>query len=92
MGYNKILRDGMEVVIQKRFGQPSYYFNTAQFGKEIDCDCLLIHDEFDPVIPYSDALEIQSGFKNSHLFTTQGLGHGLRSKEVIDKIIDFIQN
>lgn len=91
MGYNKIVRAGMEVVIKKRFGQPSSYFNTARFAKEIDCNCLLVHDEFDPVIPYSDALEIQSAFKSSHLFTTQGLGHGLKSKQVIDKIIDFIQ-
>ena len=53
--------------------------------------CLLVHDEFDPVIPYTDALEIQSALKNSHLFTTQGLGHGLKSKKVIDKIFDFIQ-
>ena len=90
MGYNKIVRAGMEVIIQKRFGQPSSYFNTAQFAKEIDCHCLLVHDELDPVIPYSDALEIQLAFKNSHLFTTQGLGHGLKSKKVIDKIIDFI--
>ena len=91
MGYNKCVRRGMEVVIQKRFGLPSSYFNTARFVKEIDCNCLLIHDKFDPVIPYSDALEIESAFKNSHLFTTQGLGHGLKSKKVIDKIIDFIQ-
>ena len=91
MGYNKGVRAGMEVVIKKRFGLPSSYFNTARFAKEIDCNCLLVHDEFDPVIPYSDALEIQSAFKNSHLFTTQGLGHGLKSKQVIDKIIDYIQ-
>lgn len=91
MGYNKGLRAGIEVVIQKRFGLPSSYFNTAKFVKKIYCNCLLVHDEFDPVIPYSDALEIQSAFKNSYLFTTQGLGHGLKSKQVIDKIIHFIQ-
>ena len=81
----------MEVIIQKRFGIPSSHFNTAIFVKEIKVECLLIHDEFDPVIPYSDAQEIHKAFKNSQIFTTQGLGHGLKSKQVIDKIIDFIQ-
>lgn len=91
MGYNKKVRAGMEVVIQKRFGVPSSHFNTAIFVKEIKVECLLIHDKFDPVIPYSDAQEIHKAFKNSQIFTTQGLGHGLKSKQVIDKIIDFIQ-
>ena len=57
----------------------------------IKSECLIIHDELDPVIPYSDAQEIHKAFKNSQIFTTQGLGHGLKSKQVIDKIIDFIQ-
>lgn len=92
MGYNEKVRVGMESVIQKRFGVPSSHFNTAIFVKEITGECLLIHDKFDSVIPYSDAQEIHSAFKNSHLFTTQGLGHGLKSKQVIDKIMDFLQS
>ena len=91
MGYNEKVRAGMEVIIQKRFGMSSSHFNTAIFVKEIKVECLLIHDKFDPVIPYSDALEIHNACENSQMFTTQGLGHGLKSKEVIDKIIDFIQ-
>ena len=90
MGYNEKVRAGMETVIHKRFGMPYYQFNTAIFVKEIKAECLLIHDKFDPVIPYSDAQEIHNAFKNSQLFTTQGLGHGLKSKQVIDKIMDFI--
>ena len=65
MGYNKKVRDGMEVIIQKRFGVPSSHFNTAIFVKEIKSECLIIHDELDPVIPYSDAQEIHKAFKNS---------------------------
>jgi len=91
MGKNKRLSDGIEIVIQDRFGFPSSHFNTAKFLKNICCQGLIIHDEHDPVIPFSDAIEIQKSFKNSKLLKTQGLGHGLKSKNVINAITDFIK-
>ena len=92
MGYNKRLSDGIEIVIQDRFGFPSSHFNTAKFLKNISCQGLIIHDEHDPVIPFSDAIEIQKSLKNSELLKRQGLGHGLKSKNVINAITDFIKN
>ena len=91
MGYNKRLSDGIEIIIQDRFGFPSSHFNTAKFLKNISCQGLIIHDEHDPVIPFSDAIEIQRSLKNSELLKTQGLGHGLKSKKVINAITDFIK-
>ena len=92
MGYNKKIAEGIEIIIQKRFGFPSSYFNTAKFVKEFYCKGLIVHDEYDTVIPFSDAIEIQNSFKNSTLLKTQGLGHGLKSKNVIDAITDFIKD
>ena len=57
----------------------------------MDIETLIIHDKNDPVIPYSDALEIKSSLKNCELFTTNGLGHGLKSKIVIETISKFIE-
>ena len=92
MGYNKRLRDGIELKIQDRFSFPSIHFNTSKFIISLECLGLIIHDEHDPVIPYSDALEIHSAFKKSHLLKTKGLGHGLKSKEVIKAITKFISD
>ena len=92
MQYNNRVRKGLEHRIQDRFKLPSSHFNTANFINKIDCRGLIIHDKTDPIIPYSDALEIFSAHKKSQLYTTEGLGHGLKSKKVTEKIIEFIQD
>ena len=91
MGYNKRLICGMELKIKERFGFPSSHFNTSKFIEGMDIETLIIHDKNDPVIPYSDALEIKSSLKNCELFTTNGLGHGLKSRIVIETISKFIE-
>lgn len=92
MGYNVRIQQGIEAQIIKKFGQPSSYFNTAEFLRNLNCKGLIIHDEQDPIIPYSDAQEIVAAYNNSTLLTTIGLGHGLKSKKVVDDIIDFIKD
>ncbi|MGB0456466.1 MAG: alpha/beta hydrolase [Flavobacteriaceae bacterium] len=92
MGYNTKISEGLELCIQRKFNQPSTYFNTSHFIKHMDSKGLIIHDENDSVIPFSDAIEIQSNFKNSRLVSTKGLGHGLKGKQVIDHIIDFLKD
>jgi pimeloyl-ACP methyl ester carboxylesterase len=92
MGYNTKISEGLELYIQRKFGQPSMYFNTSHFINNINAKGLIIHDENDPIIPFSDAVEIQSALKNSKLITTKGLGHGLKGKQVIGNIIDFLED
>lgn len=92
MGFNTRVRRGIEERVVDKFGQPSAYFNTAQFMSKIDCKGLIIHDQRDPVIPYSDAIEIQTAFRNSSLITTNGLGHGLKGKLVINHILHFLKD
>lgn len=91
MGYNTKISKGLELCIQKKFRQPSSYFNTSHFINNINAKGLIIHDENDPVIPFSDAIEIQSAFKNSKMISTKGLGHGLKGKIVIENIISFLE-
>ena len=80
MGFNSRVKRGIEERVVRKFGQPSSYFNTAQFMSNIDCKGLIIHDQNDPVIPYTDALEIQTAYKNSTLVTTNGPGCGLKKE------------
>ena len=83
---------GVDVGMGNWFGSEPETFSTARYAKTLHSQGLIIHDEDDPVIPYSDALLIQSNFKNSALITTKGFGHSLNHKNVTLHISEFIEN
>lgn len=90
LGYNTRISLQLNKTIKKRFGAEPQRFSTAQFLKEVNTKGLIIHDKNDPVIPYEDALLIKDEFKNSTLITTEGLGHSLKDRSVIEHIYNFI--
>jgi len=92
LGYNSIISKHLNHIIKERFGSEPETFSTARYAKTLNAQGLIIHDEDDPVIPYSDALLIQSNFKNSALITTKGFGHSLNHKNVTLHISEFIEN
>ena len=55
-------------------------------------NCTSGHPISSELNPLADAIEIQSNFKNSRLVSTKGLGHGLKGKQVIENIIDFLKD
>ena len=92
LGYNSRISNHLNHIIKERFGSEPETFSTASYVKTLNAQGLIIHDEDDPVIPYSDAVLIQSNFKNSALITTKGLGHSLNHKNVTLHISEFIEN
>lgn len=90
MSYNIIIEKQITQLIIERFGKPPKDYSTARFLKTAPFEGLIIHDEKDPIIPYSDAVLINNSFKNSTLITTQNLRHSLKNDEVITYIVDFI--
>ena len=52
---------------------------------------LIIHDQKDGLTDFSNARLLHQHWSNSELMTTTGLGHRLRSPEVINAVIDFIK-
>ncbi len=92
LGYNSRISNHLNHIIKERFGASPEVFSTARYAQTLNATGLIIHDEDDPIIPYSDALQIQSSFKNSKLFTTKGLGHSLNHKKVTLQISEFIDN
>lgn len=92
MSYNKSIEKQIDNLAFERFGKYPKDYSTAKFLEKIISDGLIIHDEKDPIIPYSDALLINKSFKNSTLITTQSLGHSLNNNNVTTHIIDFINN
>ena len=91
MGYSKNVSVGIDTYIELKFGHPPHYFSTADFAKDIDAKGLLIHDKKDRIIPYQDALDIDTQFKNAKLISTEGLGHSLKGDFVYDELIKFLR-
>ncbi|MEH6538200.1 MAG: alpha/beta hydrolase [Psychroserpens sp.] len=90
MSYNKRVSKVMDDLVLERFNEKPDYFNAARLSETIDAKGLIIHDELDKVIPYTDAKDYESFYKNSKLVTTKGFGHGLKSEEVHNHILAFV--
>lgn len=92
MGYNTRVSKTINTIVYERFNNKPEYFNAARFSESFTAEGLLIHDKFDTIIPYSDAEDFKNFYKNSKLITTEGYGHGLKSKVVDDHILAFVSH
>jgi Alpha/beta hydrolase family len=94
--YNKmlgLLPKTKEAIINhfiKVIGHPPTYFQMKEFAKTLTQTGLIIHDTDDKEAPYKNALAINSAWKNSKLITTTGLGHNLKSKELVEEVAKFV--
>ena len=82
----KVITDYFEETLHHAPG----FFSAARFAKVITVPGLIIHDEKDDDAPYRYALQIHAAWKNSRLITTSGLGHNLKSAELVEKVMDFL--
>ena len=64
--------------------------NLAQY---IECKSLLIHDQNDREVSFSDGMNIDKNLKNGTLIGTNGLGHRriLRDERVVNEILNFLK-
>jgi len=90
MGYNKKTINAIRQLILKKFKYLPEHFSTSNFTSNLNVEGLIIHDKKDRIIPFRDALEIHGKFKNAKLIETRGYGHGLKSKEVYNHILNFL--
>jgi hypothetical protein len=91
MGYNKLIEHAINNLVAERFSYLPSYFSGSNFAKEINTETLIIHDEKDNIIPFSDALLYEHNFENSQLISTSGFGHSLRQNEVVEHVLEFIK-
>jgi pimeloyl-ACP methyl ester carboxylesterase len=66
------------------------YFSIPIYAKSLEFPVLIIHDEDDKQAGVENARLIHSCWKGSHLMLTKGLGHKLKSKEVVKEVVNFI--
>jgi pimeloyl-ACP methyl ester carboxylesterase len=75
---------------ENEFKKPIDYFSTADFAKSLSLPGYIIHDEDDAEAPYHYAVKINENWKNSILITTKGLGHNIKSKDIVERVVRLI--
>src|SRR5579871_3711876 len=73
-----------------KIGHRPEYFSLKEFAKAQTLPGLIIHDTDDKEAPYQHALDAHKNWKNSQMVTTSGLGHNLKSQELIDRVKQFL--
>jgi acyl-lipid omega-6 desaturase (Delta-12 desaturase) len=75
-----------------RNGVPACYYDIAELGRSLDVAALVIHDHDDPLVPFSEAMQITGHMRNTRLHQTAGLGHRriLFSSAVHRHIVNFL--
>jgi pimeloyl-ACP methyl ester carboxylesterase len=73
-----------------KYGHGPDYFSLKEFAKNVQLSGLIIHDTDDKEAPYTHALAAHQNWKNSKMITTSGLGHNLKSTELIKSVEEFL--
>jgi esterase/lipase len=74
----------------KLLGYEPSYFSASTFAKHLQTQGLIIHDKEDKDTSYENSVKLHNNWKNSKLMLTQGLGHSLKGKVLIENIVQFI--
>jgi len=76
---------------EERFGKSPSSFSAPIFAAAVTVPGLIVHDEDDEEAPVSHARRIHSAWRNSRCLITKGLGHNLRSEEVVKDVVRFVK-
>jgi pimeloyl-ACP methyl ester carboxylesterase len=76
---------------KKNLNQTPEYFSTPAFAKSIQKPCLIIHDKGDMEAPLETAEALHKNWEGSKIIITEGLGHHLKSNELIVAVEKFIE-
>jgi pimeloyl-ACP methyl ester carboxylesterase len=73
------------------WGKPVEFFSMPNFARRLDCPALLVHDRWDPVIPYAHGKALHEAWRGSQLLTTSELGHHnlLKDEKVLAEVLRF---
>ncbi|MGX7667940.1 alpha/beta hydrolase [Flavobacterium pedocola] len=77
---------------QEQLGKLPSYFSSAKFAESIAIPALIIHDKNDLATSFEYSVRLNKHWQNSQLLLTEGLGHDLKSKDLIKTVTDYIRN
>ncbi len=73
------------------YDHPPSYFTTKRFAQHIDIPTLIVHDEEDKDAPFHYAQELHQVIATSETHFSKGLGHKLKSPEIVERIINYLE-
>jgi len=74
----------------EKLGKSPDYFSLKEFAKSMTRPGLIIHDKEDKEAPYHYAFAAHKNWPKSEMITTNGLGHNLKSMELIKNVEEFL--
>lgn len=74
-----------------QLGKVPSYFSSARFAENITIPALIVHDKQDMATNYQYSIRLNKHWKNSQLILTEGLGHDLKSKELVKQVTEFVK-
>jgi pimeloyl-ACP methyl ester carboxylesterase len=84
-----LMKDVEDYFIQK-FNYRFVDFNTRNFVQSLHQECLVIHDEFDKIVPFEDGEALQQEISNVRFIKTEGAGHSLNREYINQHVLDFL--
>lgn len=90
VGFSNRTMKVIEKYFIKKLGYAPDYFSLKEFTKTLTLPGLIIHDTEDPDAPYRHAVAAHQGWKASRMITTTGLGHNLKSTDLIKNVEEFL--
>jgi pimeloyl-ACP methyl ester carboxylesterase len=74
----------------RRYGVTPEYYSSQRFAQSLNVKGLVIHDEGDKEAPYHYSPALIRVWERAKLITTKGLGHNLKSANVVREVTDFV--
>lgn len=72
------------------FGFTPKFFSAPHFASAVNANGLIIHDEEDKETSVGNAKRINANWQASQLQITKGLGHNLKSDDVVKSVVEFV--
>jgi len=90
LGLSKRAERVIRETFKRILDQYPEYFSAPTFVTNLHVPGLIIHDHGDPDTPIRHAETIHKNWQESVMIKTNGLGHNLRSAQVVKHIVDFL--
>ncbi|MEY2924545.1 MAG: hypothetical protein RLZZ337_1093 [Bacteroidota bacterium] len=92
LGLSARSRKNMEEYIQAYFNATPSDFSIRKIAATQHTKGLIIHDKDDKEAPFHYAELVHEIWENADIHVTEGLGHKLRSIEVVDRVVSFFED
>jgi len=75
----------------KHLGHPASYYQATHFAASLRLPGLMVHDKHDSDAPFSYAEKVHAAWPNAEFIVTEGLGHNLKSKELVQEVVAWVE-